>query len=279
MRTSGIITLTTDFGLQDPYVGIMKGVLLSICPTARIIDISHRVRPGAIFEAASLIQDAYPFFPKRTIHVGVIDPGVGGKRRPIIVDTGGHIFVGPDNGLFWPIIRSHKEATITHLTKKTYFLSPISQTFHGRDIFAPVAGHLTRGVDPSDMGPIIDDPTEFAFPEPNQEGSTILGQVIRVDRFGNLITNIGRDLLEPFPEAGQPIIRVGDLIIEGISKTYSEVGEGGMLALIGSSDRLEISANLGRACDRVAPNSNQKPKEIGEIVGEIVGMEVEVRKV
>lgn len=278
MKTSGIITLTTDFGLQDPYVGIMKGVLLSICPTARIIDISHQVKPGSIFEAASLIQDAFPFFPKDTIHVGVIDPGVGGKRRPIIVDTGGHIFVGPDNGLFWPIIRSHHEAIITHLTKKAYFLSPISETFHGRDIFAPVAAHLTRGVDPSDMGPIIDDPTELALPEPNQEGAAILGQVIRVDRFGNLITNIGRDLLEPFPETGQPIIRVGDLIIEGISKTYSEVGEGGMLALIGSSNRLEISVYLGRACDRVAPNSNQKPKEIGEIVGEIVGMEVEVRK-
>ena len=270
MRPSGIITLTSDFGLKDPYVGTMKGVILSINPEARMIDISHQVKAGSIFQASDLVREAYPFFPKGTIHVAVIDPGVGGERRPIVVDAGGHLFVGPDNGLFWPIIRSRQEAAIFHLTKGTYFLPEISHTFHGRDIFAPVAAYLTRGVDPADMGPIITDPIKLAIPEPNQKGDVILGQVIRVDRFGNVITNIGRDLLEHLSGMGQPVIRAGNLIIKGIRKTYSEVGEGEMLALIGSSGRLEIALNWGRACDRLGLDAEDPegiPVEVSNVKG------------
>ncbi len=271
MKASGIVTLTTDFGLQDPYVGIMKGVILSICPAARLIDISHQVRAGSILQASGLIQEAYPFFPEGTVHVGVIDPGVGGERRPIILDAGGHIFVGPDNGLFWPIIRGRQEAVIIHLTNEKYFLSKISHTFHGRDIFAPVAAHLSLGADPADMGRPINDPVEIEFPEPYQGGDVIFGEVVRVDRFGNLITSIGRAVLAPFLAGGQPVIRVGNLIIQGVHKTYSEVGKGEILALFGSSDRLEIAVNSGRASDRLGLDPE-------EAAGEIVGMEITVSK-
>lgn len=271
MRPSGIITLTTDFDLQDPYAGIMKGVILSINPEARVIDISHRVRAGAIFEASALIQEAYPFFPGGTIHVAVVDPGVGGKRRPILLEAGGHLFVGPDNGLLWPIFRSQKGGKIIHLTQGKYFLPDISHTFHGRDIFAPVAAHLSCGVAPPEMGPEISDPVQLKVPEPCQKGDVIFGQVIRVDRFGNLITNIGRKELERFLGTQKPLIRVGRLTIEGLHKRYSDVRKGKTLTLIGSSDYLEIAVNLGRASDRLGLDSK-------DVSTEIVGMEIQVRR-
>jgi hypothetical protein len=270
MKSSGIITLTTDFGLQDPYVGIMKGVILSISPEARVIDISHQIRAGSIFQASYLIQEAYPFFPKGTVHVAVIDPGVGGERRPIIIDAGEHIFVGPDNGLFWPIIKSHQEAPIIHLTKEKYFLPEISHTFHGRDIFAPVAAHLWRGVDPSDMGIPINDPVQLQLPMPRRKGDLLSGQVIRVDRFGNLITNIHRKELEEFLGNEAPVIQVGNQTIEGVLKTYNEAGPGEILTLIGSSDYLEIAVNLGRACDFLGLDSEDPegiPVEVSNVKG------------
>jgi S-adenosylmethionine hydrolase len=267
MKVSGIITLTTDFGLKDPYVGIMKGVILSINPGARVIDISHQSKAGFIFHASTLIQEAYPFFPEGTVHMAVVDPGVGGERRPILVKTRAHFFIGPDNGIFWPIIKAHQSVKVIHLTANKFFLPHESHTFHGRDIFAPVAAHLSRGADPSEMGPSIDDPVPIEFPAPQQKGDIISGHVMRIDHFGNLITNIQRKELETFLGSRQPVITVGKLIVEGMHKMYGEALAGEALALIGSSDYLEIAVNLGRACDVTGMNREG-----------IIGMEIEVSR-
>lgn len=249
MKVSGIITLTTDFGIADPYVAVMKGVILSIAPQARIVDLTHHVHHGAVMEAALLLQEAYTFFPKGTVHVAVVDPGVGSDRRSVLMTAGNYHFVGPDNGIFWPIVEKFATKDIIHLTAETYFLPRISHTFHGRDIFAPVAAHLVQGADPRRMGNSISDPAQLTLPEPRQSGDTLVGEIIRADRFGNLITNIHRSHLDRFLGGQRPMIRVGPLEIFGISRTYAdgEVGDG--IALIGSSELLEIAANLARASD------------------------------
>lgn len=255
MNNSGIITLTTDFGLTDPYVGIMKGVILSVNPEARCVDISHQIKAGAITHAAALLQESYQFFPNGTIHVCVVDPGVGSARRPILIQTNDFFFVGPDNGLFWPIISAHEPARIIHLTKREYFLPHVSRTFHGRDIFSPVAAHLSRNIDPLKMGEIITDPMPLQLPGPQQTGEWLYGQIIRVDNFGNLITNIRRQDLAQFSETGRIVIKVGELIIEDLQETYADVKTGEVLALIGSSDQLEIAVNQGRANGRLKMDS------------------------
>lgn len=268
MKVSGIITLTTDFGLSDLYVGVMKGVILSVNPKAQIVDISHEIRMGSIVHAAGLIHDAYRFFPEGAVHVVVVDPGVGGQRRPIIVRTEHHLFVGPDNGLFSPVITSHPHAEAIHVTKSRYFLPEVSHTFHGRDIFAPVAAHLSLGVDPLEMGSLITDHALLSFPKTEQEGDLLLGQIVRVDHFGNLITNINRKEVKGFLGTHRPVVRVKGLVIEGVAKTYTDVSSGEALALIGSSECLEIAVNLGRACDR-----------LGLDPGQCIGLEVELRRV
>lgn len=269
MKVSGIITLLTDFGLSDPYVGIMKGVILSINQHARAVDISHLIKPGSIMHAASLLMEAYPFFPKGTVHVVVVDPRVGSERRPILIKTEDYIFVGPDNGLLWPIIASHEHSEVIHITERRYFLQDISHTFHGRDIFAPVSAHLSCGADPLAMGTAINDPVQFHFPMPKQmeskysKGKMLSGQVIRVDHFGNLISNIHREDLQQFLGGLRPVIRIGNIMIEGLLSTYSEAREGEMLALIGSSGCLEIAVNSGRASDRLSMDP-----------GEVIGYEI-----
>jgi len=267
MQGPGIITLTTDFGLKDPYVGIMKGVILSINPEARIVDISHQIEPGDITHAAGLIQETFTFFPKDTIHVGVVDPGVGSGRRPILVKIEDHFFVGPDNGLFWPVINAHQAVKIIHLTEKGYFLPHISHTFHGRDIFAPVAAHLSHGADPLKMGAIIRDPVPLHSATLEKNEDILCGQIVRVDNFGNMITNIHREDLAQFTGTGKTVIKVGSLIIENVQKTYAEAKKDEALALIGSSGYLEIAVNLGRASERLGIDSE-----------ELTGVKVEVGK-
>ena len=267
MDPSRIITLTTDFGLHDPYVAMMKGVILSIHSKARIIDITHQIQVGAIIHAADIVREAFAFFPKGTVHVAVIDPGVGSDRRLIGLEAGGHFFVGPDNGIFWPVIEDHKEAKIVHLIENVNFLSVVSHTFHGRDVFAPVAAYLSRGVDLEQMGPKIDDPHTLLYPSPGEKAGVLYGQTTRVDHFGNLITNIHRKDLNSFLESAHPVIEVGNLIIKKLSHTYSDVEEGESLALINSSDWLEISVHLGRASEYVG----LKPEEL-------LGTEVRVKK-
>jgi len=249
LKPSGIITLTTDFGESDPYVAMMKGVILSINPNANIIDITHQIPAGSIQEGGLIIKESYTYFPSGTVHVGVVDPGVGGKRRPIAMLADNYLFVGPDNGLFSTIIEIQHHADVIHLKETKYWMHSISPTFHGRDIFAPVAAYLSLGVNPSLIGEKIDNPTPLAYPPPRENNSDIVGEVTRVDHFGNLITNISREHLSPFLKSKDLIITVGRLTLEKISTTYNDVPKGQPLALIGSSHLLEVAVNMGRAID------------------------------
>ncbi len=254
-----IITLTTDFGLKDPYVGVMKGVIYSINPRVNIIDITHQIDHGDILEAAFILKEIYRFFPKGTIHVAVVDPGVGGKRRSILVKTEDYFFVGPDNGIFWPIIEGEKDPLIINLTNKKYFLSEVSSTFHGRDIFAPVSAYLSKGEDPEKMGDVIRDPVRLRIEKPSVEKDRIIGKVLRVDHFGNLITNISReDIVRKFGERLDLKVKISDVEIQNLSRTYSDVPKGKLLALIGSFNFLEISVNMGNASEKLKKGKGEK---------------------
>lgn len=267
MKTSGIITLTTDFGLRDPYVAIMKGVILSINHDAKIVDVTHEVPPGALLHAASVINDTITYFPHGTINVVVVDPGVGGQRRPVAIETEHYFFVGPDNGIFWPIIEENRSPMIIHLEEKKYFLSHVSNTFHGRDIFAPVAAHVSRGIDIRKMGSVIKDPVRLSFPRPEIKGSVLHGEIIRVDNFGNLITNIHRTDMESFLQSAAFSIRIGELTIKDVSHVYTDASKGELLSLYGSSNRLEIAVREGSAFDF-----------LGQAAREVIGMKVVVLK-
>lgn len=243
----GIITLLTDFGIKDPYVGIMKGVILGLNPNAAVVDLTHRIEPGDITRSAYIILESFSFFPPSTIHVAVVDPGVGTNRRPILVKSRNHFFVGPDNGLFWPIIKADSQVLMVHLTNKKIFPPHISRTFHGRDIFAPVAGHLSLSMDPLKMGEPMENPVSLPDMTPTRKGDTLFGRAMRIDHFGNIITNIRREDLVRFLGSRQMVIRVEKESIEGIKETYADGAKGRLLALFGSTDHLEIAVNSGRA--------------------------------
>jgi len=251
MRRSGIVTLTTDFGYRDAYVAAMKGVILSISPKATLVDVSHAIRPGAVQEAADLLLDTVPYFPEGTVHVGVVDPGVGGDRRAIAAEANGHLFVGPDNGIFWPLLQEDPKRIVVHLTESRFFHPPVSRTFHGRDVFAPVAAHLASGRGTAEMGASVLDPVALECPRPEILEGLLVGEIARVDRFGNLITNLRRDDVKAFAGDREPRIEVGDMRIQGVKACYEDVPQGEILALFGSSDRLEISVNGGRASERL----------------------------
>jgi S-adenosyl-L-methionine hydrolase (adenosine-forming) len=249
VNPSGVITFMSDFGLEDGYVGIVKGVILGINPWARIMDITHQIPHGSILDAAFILREAWQFFPQGTVHLAVVDPGVGTSRRPMAIRTGRHFFVGPDNGLFRPIIDQYPSSRMVHLNKKEYFRSEISDTFHGRDIFAPVAAHLSAGLALHLLGPPISNPTSLSMPVPKTGDNLLLGEVIRTDHFGNLITNVDRKTLEKFLGTDKAVIRIGDLRISEIAQTYGDVAPGKVMALIGSAGFLEIAVCLGRAGD------------------------------
>jgi S-adenosyl-L-methionine hydrolase (adenosine-forming) len=251
VKPSGIITLTSDFGLSDPYLAMMKGVILSINPSAVLVDISHNIRAGSISQAARLIHEIFGYFPMGTVHLSVVDPGVGSNRRLIVVKGGGHFFVGPDNGIFWPIIQSNLEATIIHLRDHRFSLPELSRTFHGRDSLAPVSAHLSIGVSLDRMGPSIEDPVELNLPRPYEREGALFGEIVRVDNFGNLITNISSKDLGRFLGSGRPQIEVGKLSVPKLSRIYADEEEGTPIALINSSNLLEIAVNLGRASEYV----------------------------
>ncbi len=263
MKPSGIITLMTDFGLRDPYVAMMKGVILSMNPAARIVDITHQIRAGSIFQGALLIHETYPFFPPGTIHVAVIDPSVGSDRRLIALEADDHLFVGPDNGIFWPILEDQDNPKVMHLTEDRYFLPDVSYTFHGREVFAPVAAHLTLGVPLGSLGDPIADPIALTLPVPREKEGILYGEIVRVDNFGNLITNIHREVFEKFIGSDPPVIEIKNLAVRRFGLTYADVEEGEPLALINSSQFLEIAVNLGRA-------SHYLEKQSGEIIGTLV---------
>ncbi len=248
-----LITLLTDFGLADEYVGLMKGVILSINPLAKIIDLTHQIDPQDIVQAAYTIKSSYKYFPKGTIHVLVVDPGVGSSRSVIALEKDGHIFLAPDNGLLALLINSKKDDFIISVDNSKYFLKNISRTFHGRDIFAPVAAHMTNGVKLHEIGSPIDGEklTQIKMPVPHTlSGGGIKGSVIFIDRFGNLITNIDADLIEKnINQKKNSDIKIilGNKIIHGLSNNYKSVNIQSPLAIIGSKGYLEISVNCGNA--------------------------------
>lgn len=242
---TGPITFTTDFGLTGPYVASMKGVILGISPGAVMIDITHAIQPQNIQQTAIVLDAAIPYFPAGTIHVVVVDPGVGSERRPIAVFTDRACFVGPDNGVFSHIYRDEHVREIRHLSNSNFHLPAVSHTFHGRDIFAPVAAHLAAGVPPSVLGQIIADPVTAHFPAPEQRpDGGIRGRIIYADGFGNLISNIPRQWLNA---RANWIFEIAGTTITGLSATYSDVQPGELLALGGSAGLIEIAQRNGSA--------------------------------
>jgi S-adenosylmethionine hydrolase len=235
-----IITLTTDFGLSDPFVGIMKGVILGIAPNAQLVDISHDIQSYDILEAAFLLDTAYRYFPAGTVHMIVVDPGVGSSRRPIAALSHGHRFVAPDNGVLSRVV----ENTAYHITNANLFLPYVSRTFQGRDIFAPVAAHLAQGMPIDSVGPRITDFVTQPVPTPTTNNGMTRGSVLRVDKFGNIITNLRRSDLRPdftIRVAGRPITR--------LYGTFSEAQPGEFFALEGSTGYIELALNQGSAAD------------------------------
>jgi S-adenosylmethionine hydrolase len=232
-----VITLLTDFGSGDYYAGAMKGVLLGICPEAQLIDISHEVVPYAISQAAFILSQGWACFPQGTVHVIVVDPGVGSSRRPILAEAGGHYFVAPDNGVLTMIFDAAPTCTVREITAARYFRQPVSQTFHGRDIFAPIAAHLAMGTPTAAFGPPINDYVRLRFSE---------GCVLHIDRFGNVVTSFAsRDYPQPFR------LRIGGQEISRITSSYAEAEPGQLFVIGGSAGYLEVSMNQGRAADEL----------------------------
>jgi hypothetical protein len=244
-----IITLTTDFGLADPFVAIMKGIILSIAPNAQLVDVTHEIGSYDIVEAALLVDSSYRYFPEGTIHVIVVDPGVGSERRPMAAAANGHIFVAPDNGVLSLVLTGDATAPIPAaycITNQSLFRNPVSNTFHGRDIFAPVAAHLARGMPIESVGPQLVDFHKKPLPKPRPLGDRLVGIVLRIDKFGNVITNLRReDLPSDFS------IKVAGLSITRLCSSFSEAEPGEFFAIEGSAGYIELALNQGSAAEKL----------------------------
>jgi S-adenosylmethionine hydrolase len=271
-NSSHIITLTTDFGISDVYVGVMKGVILNINPNAQVVDLTHAIPPQDVYEAALSIHSAYRFFRKGTIHVIVVDPGVGSSRQAIVCQTDSAFFVCPNNGVLSYLLQDieTEETYIPDavvIENPTYLLPRISNTFHGRDIFAPVAAHLSLGVPLVDIGTPIQDFARLSVPAVNRSDNMLVGQIIKVDSFGNVVTNISEEHLAAFllscspneitfDELYQQVdfanyeITAGSVCLKKLNSSYSESEVGEPLAIISSFGLLEIAVNLGNASAR-----------------------------
>lgn len=249
----GIITLLSDFGLRDPYVAEMKAVILSIAPNACIIDISHEIEKFNIGMGAFILASTAPFFPEGTVHVAVVDPGVGSKRQPIIVETNRSLLVGPDNGLLMLAAQKEGIRNVYRIVNERYMRPSVSKTFHGRDVFAPVAAFLVKGKKPQVFGPTV---TEYMVPEfvrANVNKTGVSGRVLYVDGFGNIVTNIHVKDMEQagFRESQKLLIEFdGEKVVMRFCSAYAEVPEKAPLAIIGSHDFLEISVNKGDASEK-----------------------------
>lgn len=259
-----MITLTTDFGTQDAYVSAMKGVMLSIAPDARLVDITHHISPQDVMEAAFVLQGALPYFPAGTVHLVVVDPGVGSERRAIALQYNDQWFVGPDNGVFSLLLNQEPPDAIVELDQpEAWRTDTPSATFHGRDIFAPAAARLAAGAALKDIGTPIDEMSSLRWALPMVVQHTVEGWVVHIDRFGNCITNIQRDtiaeafpsidpdhLTAPNPKKPLPLkCYVGSTILDALHPTYAAVAEGDPLMLFGSSGFLEIAVNGGHAAE------------------------------
>ncbi len=235
-----IITLTTDFCTKDGYVGAVKGVIKRINPEVEVVDITHQIEPFDVLGAAFVLNNFFRYFPKDTIHVVVVDPGVGSSRQPLLIKSEDFFFVGPDNGVFSFVYQNERITEIILLSNKKYFLAELSSTFHARDIFAPVAAYLSLGVDEKEFGQDAKECFKLVIPEPKSTKKTISGEVIHIDAFGNLVTNIRAEFLHNKNVAG---IVVGKRQIKRIVQSYFEIPEKEAGALVGSSGYLEIAAN------------------------------------
>jgi S-adenosyl-L-methionine hydrolase (adenosine-forming) len=243
-----IITLTTDYGTNDSFVGVMKGVMVNINPEVQIVDITHGVLAHDILDGALAIGQAFKYFPPRTIHVVVVDPGVGTTRRPILVAGDQHYFVAPDNGVLSSVYDQTEALHGWHVTAEHYFLSPVSTTFHGRDIFAPVAAWLSKSWQTSSFGDAVSDLVRFGIPKPKASGKTIKGVVLRIDGFGNLLTNLTPQEIPALTAPdGKFTVRAGNVEISKIVPTFAQGAANEPIAVIGSSGYLEISLNKGNA--------------------------------
>jgi S-adenosyl-L-methionine hydrolase (adenosine-forming) len=241
-KATGIVALLTDYGLQDSYAGVMKGAILSVNPAARIVDLTHEIPPQDVLDGSRVLAAAFHYFPAGTVFVAVVDPGVGTDRAIVGVEANRQFFLAPDNGLLDFFVRPLRKVKIV---ESKYFRSPLSRTFHGRDIFAPVAGHLSRGVDLGRFGPPIRKLTPLDLPALQPAaGGGVQGEVVAIDRFGNVITNIPEEVL---PDESDVRITVGRKTLRKLSRTYADVPKGGLLALVGSTGHLEISVNQGSA--------------------------------
>jgi S-adenosylmethionine hydrolase len=251
-----IVALLTDFGERDSYVAAVKGAVLCACPEATLVDIVHDLPPHDVVEGAFVLAAAVPAFPAGTVFVAVVDPGVGTPRRGLGIEAGGYRFVGPDNGIFSPVLAERSPARIRALTNRGLHRHEVSETFHGRDVFGPVAGHLARGVPLEELGGEVSDPVRLPERRVHRSGSEWEGEVVHADRFGNLVTNISRSDLEGIlgEVDGDPnavVVVVGGVPLP-LARTYADVSPGEPCALLGSSGRLELSVNQGSAALRFA---------------------------
>ena len=262
-RAAPIVTLTTDFGDRDPFVGIMKGVILGIAPAARIVDLTHAVPRQNVLAGAYALASAARWFPRGTIHVAVVDPGVGTKRRALAVETADAWFVGPDNGILSLAVPRRGVRRIIDVSGSKHRLRPVSRTFHGRDVFAPIAAALAHGVDPAELGPVVSTMQRLVVPKARPRARTILGEVLWVDGYGNATTNVSADDLARTDFRGQRLsITIAGHVVP-FRPTYAAVPAGRPVALLNSSNLLEIAVNGGSA-----------DADLGASVGTAVRVEV-----
>jgi S-adenosylmethionine hydrolase len=256
---SKIITLTTDFGWKDPYAAEMKAAILSICPNAVIVDITHEIAKFNIRMGAYVLASAVPYFPKGSVHVAVVDPGVGTRRRPIVIQTKQGFFVGPDNGLL--VLAAEKQGIISvhELANQRFMLPQVSNTFHGRDIFAPAAAHLLNGVNPAEFGPEIREVAKPEFAKVTRKNGVLVGEVLHVDGFGNIITNINeKEVAQSRVNGAVNVELAGKKLKLKFCKAYGEAESQKPLALIGSHGFLEISLNQGSAAEKFKTQAGDK---------------------
>jgi S-adenosylmethionine hydrolase len=242
-----VIALTTDFGHGSHYVAQMKGVLLGLNPEVRLVDVTHDIAPQNLQQAAFLLEQSAPVFPPDTCHVIVVDPGVGSRRRILLARLLQQYFIAPDNGVLGPLLRRSPLEWVLELTASQYWREPVSRTFHGRDIMAPVAGHLSLGVEPSNLGRPVNDLVNPAWPAVRVGCQQLTGSVVLLDAFGNVITNIHADLLASIPTTAHVRVRLGTHEVEGLVGTYAERDPGTLVALVGSGGHLELATVNGNA--------------------------------
>lgn len=257
-----IVSLITDFGLGDNFAGVMKAIILKINPHALIVDICHNIKPQDIAEAAFLLKSSYKFFPYGSVHLAVVDPGVGSKRKKLLVKTENYFFIAPDNGVLALTLKDEKPLEIIEITNKKYFLKPLSDTFHGRDIFAPVSAYVSKGEDIEKFGRSIKSFKALQLPKVKIKHDELTGEIIYIDHFGNLVSNIDKDTLERFIKNRKFKLCIKDKTIDKLSRSYSGGPSLKPIALIDSFNYLEIAVNSGSAGDFLGVDRGEEFKII-----------------